>query len=85
MCAGFYFFAIAEKLLAIDPSPEALACLRRNFEKEAASRRLVIYPKRVWDEEKQLVLFANGNGAAGDSFVMEGGGARHIAQSPSPR
>src|SRR5262249_41685324 len=68
----------AEKIVAIDPSPEALGCLRLNFSKEVASGRVVIYPKGVWDEEKQLVLFANGNGAAGDSFVTEGQGARRI-------
>jgi len=46
------------------------------------SGRLVIYPKGVWDEEKQLVLFANGNGAAGDSFIIEGEGARRVADIP---
>jgi FkbM family methyltransferase len=72
----------AEKVVAIDPSPEALECLRLNFAKETASGRVIIYPKGVWDEEKQLVLFANGNGAAGDSFVTEGTGARRIADIP---
>src|SRR5207249_7007341 len=72
----------AEKIVAIDPSPEALACLRRNFQREVGSGRLVIYPKGVWDEEKQLVLFANGNGAAGDSFVMEDARARRIPDIP---
>lgn len=72
----------AEKVIAIDPSPEALACLRRNFAKEVESGRVVIYAKGLWDEEKQLVLFANGNGAAGDSFLEKGVNARPIADIP---
>ncbi len=72
----------AAKVIAIEPSPEALECLRRNFRNEAAAGRVVIYPKGVWDEEKRLVFFANGNGAAGDSFVEEGQGSRRIADIP---
>ena len=72
----------AQKVIAIDPSPEALACLRRNFAKEVEAGRVVIYPKGLWDQAKELVLFANGNGAAGDSFVQEGANARRIAGIP---
>lgn len=72
----------ASKVVAIDPSPEALECLRRNMEPEIAAGRVIIVPKGVWDEEKRLVLYANGNGAAGDSFVEEGPGARKIADLP---
>jgi len=72
----------ASKIIAIEPSPEALVCLRRNFGKYEASGKLVIYPKGVWDEEKHLVFFANGNGAAGDSFITHGERARPIADIP---
>jgi FkbM family methyltransferase len=72
----------AAKVVAIDPSPEALECLRRNLAREVAEGRVVIVPKGVWDEEKQLVLYANGNGAAGDSFLEESPGARRIADLP---
>jgi len=72
----------AEKVVAIEPSPEALECLRRNFRKEIESGKVVVYPKGIWDEEKTLVFYANGNGAAGDSFVEEGPSARHIADVP---
>jgi hypothetical protein len=41
----------AEKVVAIEPSPEALECLRRNFAKEIASGRVIVYPKGIWDEE----------------------------------
>jgi FkbM family methyltransferase len=72
----------AAKVVAIEPSPEAIACLRRNFAKETAEGRVIVYPKGVWDEEKKLVFFANGSGAAGDSFVAEGVNAVPIADIP---
>jgi FkbM family methyltransferase len=72
----------AAKVIAIEPSPEALVCLRRNFAREVASGRVVIYPKGLWDEEKRLVFYSNGNGAAGDSFFEHGAGSRIIADIP---
>lgn len=72
----------AEKIVAIEPSPEALECLRRNFAKEIASGKVIVYPKGIWDEEKHLVFYTNGNGAAGDSFVNKGADARVIADIP---
>jgi len=72
----------AEKIVAIEPSPEALECLRRNFAAEIASGKVIVYPKGIWDEEKHLVFYANGNGAAGDSFVNQGVDAKVIANIP---
>lgn len=72
----------AAKVVAIEPSPEALECLRRNFTKEVDSGRVVIYPKGIWDEEKHLVFYSNGNGAAGDSFVEHGPGSKLVADIP---
>ena len=72
----------AEKIVAIEPSPEALECLRRNFRKEIESGKVIVYPKGIWDEEKHLVFYANGNGAAGDSFVTQAANAKPIADIP---
>jgi FkbM family methyltransferase len=72
----------AEKIVAIEPSPEALECLRRNFRKQIESGQVIVYPKGIWDEEKHLVFYANGNGAAGDSFVNKAADARPIADIP---
>src|SRR5664279_1253571 len=47
----------AAKVIAIEPSPEALVCLCRNFAREVASGRVVVYPKGLWDEEKRLVFY----------------------------
>jgi FkbM family methyltransferase len=72
----------AAKVIAIEPSPEALVCLRRNFVREVASGRVIIYPKGIWDEEKRLVFYANGNGAAGDSFVEHRSWSKIVADIP---
>ena len=72
----------AEKIVAIEPSPDALECLRRNFRKEIDAGRVVVYPKGIWDEEKRLVFYENGNGAAGDSFVEHAANAKVVAEIP---
>ena len=72
----------AETIVAIEPSPDALECLRRNFAKEIASGKVIVYAKGIWDEEKHLVFYSNGNGAAGDSFVNQGVNAKVIADIP---
>jgi FkbM family methyltransferase len=72
----------AETVVAIEPSPEALWSLHRNFAKEIAARKVVVYEKGIWDEEKTLTFFANGNGAAGDNFLEEGVGGRKITDIP---
>jgi FkbM family methyltransferase len=69
----------AAKVIASEPSPRALECLRRNFARKVASGRVVIYPKGIWDEEKRLVFYSDGNGAASDSFVTYGPESQIVA------
>jgi FkbM family methyltransferase len=72
----------AKTVVAIEPSPEALWSLHRNLAREIAAGTVIVYEKGIWDEEKTLVFYANGNGAAGDSFLTEGPAARKIADIP---
>ncbi len=72
----------AEKIVAIEPSPDALECLRRNFRNEIEAGKVVVYPKGIWDEEKRLIFYQNGNGAAGDSFLVQSAGATPITNIP---
>ena len=72
----------AEKIVAMEPSPDALECLRRNFREQIESGRVVVYPKGIWDEEKRLVFYENGNGAAGDSFVEHSADSKAVAEIP---
>lgn len=46
----------ASKVVAVDPGPQPLACLRRTFAAEIAEGRVVIYPKGVWDRDDELTL-----------------------------
>jgi FkbM family methyltransferase len=61
----------ASKVIAIEPAPENLECLRRNFRAEIAAGRVVVYPKGVWDRDEMLVLHVHPHNSAADSFVIE--------------
>jgi hypothetical protein len=39
----------AARVIAIELSPEALECLRRDVPREVASGRVIVYPKGIWD------------------------------------
>jgi FkbM family methyltransferase len=59
----------ASKVVAIEPSEQNVECLRRNFAKEIADGRVIVYPKGVWHREEVLELSVFDNSAL-DSFVM---------------
>jgi len=46
----------ASVVVSIEPAPENLLCLRRNFPKEIRDGRVIIYPKGVWDKDEELEL-----------------------------
>jgi FkbM family methyltransferase len=60
----------ARLIVAIEPAPENLECLRRNFLAETQAGRVVIYPKGVWDKDDLLPLNVDPENAAADSFVI---------------
>lgn len=51
----------AKLVVAIEPAPESLECLRRNFAPEIAAGRVVLYPKGVWDRDDVLTLSTSGS------------------------
>jgi len=59
----------ARLVVAIEPSPENLDCLRLNLSGELAAGRLIIYPKGVWDREVYLPLHIPPQNSAGSSLV----------------
>ena len=69
--ARFALNARAGKVIAIEPSPENLECLRRNFPAEIDDGRLVLVPKGVWHQEDTLELLVDPQNRAADSFVMQ--------------
>jgi FkbM family methyltransferase len=58
-------------VVAIEPSPINLECLRRNFVKEIADGRVVLIPKGVWDRQEVLTFYTNHENSAGDSFLIQ--------------
>jgi FkbM family methyltransferase len=61
----------ARLVVAIEPTPLALECLRRNFPREIAEGRLIVYPKGVWSRVDTLELASEGEGnSVGNSVVL---------------
>jgi FkbM family methyltransferase len=58
-------------VVAIEPAPATVECLRRNFADEIAKGRVIVVPKGVWDHPDVLELAQGGSGnSVGDSFVF---------------
>ena len=60
----------AATVVAIEPGPDSVECLRRNFPSEIASGKLIVCPRGVWDREDALPLIVDGNTSIGDGFVI---------------
>ncbi len=72
----------AKLVVAIEPAPENIECLRRNFKQEIAGGRVIVYEKGVWDKEDMLVLRVDPENSAADSFVIRRQGAVETQQLP---
>ena len=59
----------AKLVVAIEPAPANLECLRRNLQAEIADGRVIVCPKGVWDKEEELPLFEEPDNSAADRFV----------------
>jgi len=57
-------------VVAIEPSPMTLEALRRNFASEIEAKRVIVYPKGVWDHDDTLELKVNPANAGNDSLVL---------------
>lgn len=72
----------AAKVIAIEPAPENIECLRRNFAKEIADGRVVVYPKGVWDKDDFLTLNVDPHNSAADSVVIHRDGGHEGEKVP---
>jgi FkbM family methyltransferase len=72
----------AKQIVAIEPGPENLECLRRNYPDEIKSGRVVVYPKGVWDKEDFLTFRVDPKNSAADSFVIQREGAVELEKVP---
>ena len=64
----------AEKVIAIDPDPIQVECLRRNFSREIAEGRVVVVPKAVWSSEGSMALYVGGTHSGSSSLTGDTGG-----------
>jgi FkbM family methyltransferase len=72
----------ARLVVAIEPAPGTVECLRRNFEKEIAGGRVIVVPKGVWDHPDVLELAEGDDGnTTGDSFVLGRGQKKKVMAS----
>jgi FkbM family methyltransferase len=60
----------ASVVVAIEPAPENIACLRRTFPEELRTGRVIICPKGVWDKEDVLSFQTDARFSAGDRVVL---------------
>ena len=60
----------ARLVVAIEPAPENIESLRRNFKSEIAAGKVLIVEKGVWDKDDVLTLRRDPKNTAADSFVM---------------
>ena len=67
----FALDAGAAKVVAIEPAPDNIECLRRNFAKEIADNRVILVPKGVWDRPDELELKIEEGNEAAATFVMD--------------
>jgi FkbM family methyltransferase len=72
-------WAGAGKVVAIEPAPENLECLRRTFAAEVSQGRVVIYPKGIWDRDEVLKMSVDPGDSARDTFVRPIENARSVA------
>jgi FkbM family methyltransferase len=62
----------AALVVAIEPAPANIECLRRNLDSEIKAGRVIVCPKGVWDSEDVLPLYEDPVNSAADSFVIRG-------------
>jgi len=72
----------AGRVVAIEPAPENIECLRRNFSPEIAAGKVIVYPKGVWDREDFLTLHVDPHNSAADSFLIEREGSHNEQKVP---
>ncbi|MFN7922924.1 MAG: FkbM family methyltransferase [Bryobacteraceae bacterium] len=66
----------ASKVVAIEPDPSNVECIRRNFKLEIDEGRVVVMPVGVWSKEGTMQLsLGQGHNTGLNSLVMQQGGS----------
>lgn len=61
----------AKTVVAIEPAPKNIECLRRNLRDEIDQGRVIIYPKGIWDVPDELPLWEDPDNSAADGFILK--------------
>lgn len=61
----------ASVVVAVEPAPENIACLKRTFAEEIRSGRVIVCPKGVWDREETLSFKTDPHFSGGDRIVPD--------------
>lgn len=61
----------ASLVVAVEPSPKNLECLRRNLKEEIGAGHVVVYPGGVWDTSGHQTLFSYDANTAADGLVIK--------------
>src|SRR5687768_10877169 len=72
----------ARLVVAIEPAPENIEVLRRNYAAEINAGKVIVYPKGVWDKDDWLTLHIDPHNSAADSFMIEREGTHAIERVP---
>ena len=72
----------AKTVVAIEPAPENIECLRRNFKDEIAAGRVIVYPKGVWDKDDVMTIQIDPENSAADSFLIQRKGGHEGSKVP---
>ena len=64
----------AAKVVAVDPDPTQLECLRRNFAAEIETGKVVLVPKAVWSSPGKMSLHVGTENSGMSSLVKNRGG-----------
>jgi FkbM family methyltransferase len=72
----------AKQVVAIEPAPENIECLRRNFKDEIAAGHVIIYPKGVWDKDDIMPMQIDPSNSAADSFLIHRQGGTEVRGIP---
>jgi FkbM family methyltransferase len=65
----------AAKVIAVEPSPDNLECLRRNLAAEIAAGKVVVAAKGLWDKDDFLEFRMDPKNSARNTFVADIGAA----------
>jgi FkbM family methyltransferase len=70
----------ARKVVAVEPAPVSVECIRRNAAMEARGDCIVVYPKGVWNKDDFLIM--SNSGALSGGLFKQGAPSTETSKMP---